>query len=65
MIQVNGMPLEWREGMTVRDVLTARNFKFPLLIISVNDEAVDAKAYDFTAVPDGAEVKVIHLLSGG
>lgn len=65
MIQVNGDPMAWQAGMTVLDVLRARNFKFPLLIITVDGTFVAKKDYPTTAVPDGAEVKVVHLISGG
>jgi thiamine biosynthesis protein ThiS len=65
MIQVNGDPLDWHEGMTVLDVLKARNFKFPLLIISIDGTFVAKGDYATTPVPDGADVKVVHLLSGG
>ena len=65
MIRVNGDLIEWQEGMTVRDVLTARKYLFPLLIITVGDRFVPRDTYDSTAVPDGAEVKVVHLMSGG
>lgn len=65
MITVNGDPLDWTPGMTVRDVLRARNYKFPLLIIKVDEVLVPPKAYDDTPVPDGAEVSVLHLISGG
>ena len=65
MIHVNGDPLEWTAGMTVRDVLTARNYKFPLLVITVDDAFVNRKDWDTTAVPNGANVKVVHLTSGG
>ena len=65
MIQVNGDPLEWQDGMTVRDVLTAKRFTFPMLVITVNDNVVERRAYDTTVIPDGANVKVVHLMSGG
>ena len=65
MITVNEEPLAWHEGMTVRDVLTARNYRFPMLIIHVGDELIQKKDYDTTAIPNGAVVKVIHLISGG
>lgn len=65
MIQVNGDPLEWREGMTVRDILAARNYRFPLLIVTIGDDLIDRKDYATATVPDGAEVKVVHLMSGG
>ncbi len=65
MIQVNGDGMEWQDGLTVRGVLVYRNFRFPLLIITVNGELIQPKAYDTTLVPDEAEVQVIHLMSGG
>jgi sulfur carrier protein len=65
MITVNGDGMAWREGLTVRDVLLHRNFCFPLLIINVNDALIQPKAYDATTIPDGADVQVIHLMSGG
>ncbi len=65
MIRVNGDPLAWREGMTVHDILAAKNYKFPLLIVTVDDAHVARPDYATTSVPDGAEVKVVHLMSGG
>jgi len=65
MIQVNGDPLEWSPGLTVRGIIQARNYKFPLLVVTVDGQRVDRPAYETTQVPDGAVVQVIHLLSGG
>ena len=65
MIQVNGDPLAWSAGMTVRDVLTLRRFTFPMLVITVDGDLVDRKDYDTAPIPDGADVQVLHLMSGG
>jgi thiamine biosynthesis protein ThiS len=65
MIQVNEEPLAWQAGMTVRDVLRAKNYRFPMLIIHVNENLIPKADYDTAVVPDGAVVKVIHLISGG
>jgi sulfur carrier protein len=65
MIQVNGDPLDWKDGMTVRDVLTLRRFTFPMLVITVNERVVERRFYNTTTIPDGANVKVVHLMSGG
>lgn len=62
---VNGDPLDWHEGMTVRDVLTAKNYVFKLLIVTVNGTLVPRGSYDVAPVPAGADVKVVHLISGG
>jgi sulfur carrier protein len=65
MIRVNGDKLEHREGMTVRDVLKARNFVFPLIVVKVDGVLVPREQMDQRLVPDGADVEVIHLMSGG
>lgn len=65
MIEVNGEPLEWQEGLTVRAVLRAKKYLFPLLIVSVDGQLVRRQDYDATPVPDGSTVKVVHLMSGG
>ena len=62
---VNGDPLDWREGMTVRDVLRAKNYVFKLIIVTVNGTLVPRGSYDEAPVPAGADVKVVHLISGG
>ena len=65
MILVNEEPLEWHPGMTVRELLVAKNYRFPMLIIHVNDTLIAKADYDTATVPDDAVVKVIHLISGG
>jgi len=65
MIQVNGDPLPWTPDLTVRGMLVAKNYKFPLVIVSIDDLQVDKADYDTTPVQDGAVVQVMHLISGG
>ena len=65
MITVNGESLEHRDGMTVADILRIRNFIFRMLVVQVNGQIVKRADYPTTVVPDGADVQVIHLISGG
>jgi sulfur carrier protein len=65
VVTVNGQPLDYRDGMSVADVLKARNYIFRMLAVSVNGQFVPRKAYATTIVPDGADVQVIHMISGG
>jgi thiamine biosynthesis protein ThiS len=65
MITVNGSPMEWREGMTVAEILKIRNYVFRMIVVQVNGELVKRGTYDRAAVPDGASVDVIHMISGG
>ncbi len=65
MITVNGEAMPHRPGMTVQDILDARNYVFRMLAVSVNGQIVARKNYKTTQVPDGADVQVIHMISGG
>ncbi|MBC8428650.1 MAG: sulfur carrier protein ThiS [FCB group bacterium] len=65
MIIVNGDRVDWVEGMTVRDVIKAVDYKFPLLITRINGKLIQRDDYDTTVVPDGAILDIIHLMSGG
>jgi sulfur carrier protein len=66
MITVNGEEMAWRDGMTVRDVLDEKNFTFPMISVWINGKPVrDRKDYAITPVPDGGEIEVIHMISGG
>lgn len=66
MIRVNNREeIEWREGMTVSDLLEYLNYTYHQIIVKVNDELVPRESYDTYNVPDGADVKAIHLIAGG
>jgi len=57
--------LEWREGMTVRDVLDAMGYTYALITVTVDGELVEEDDYDHRAVPDGAALNIFHLAHGG
>jgi sulfur carrier protein len=65
MITVNGEQMDWRAGMTIADILKARNYIFRMIAVQVNDELIKRGTYDKEIVPDGADVQVIHMISGG
>ena len=57
--------VEWRDGMTVRDVMHAMKWDYVLIVVTVNGEHVDADDYDTCPVPDDADVRTIHIAHGG
>ncbi|MBP7669495.1 MAG: sulfur carrier protein ThiS [Candidatus Eisenbacteria bacterium] len=57
--------VEWREGMTVQDLLGAMGFTYALITVTVNGAVVDHDDYAAFRIPDGAEVGVFHLAHGG
>ena len=66
MITVNGDKLDWREGMTVQDVLDAKNYTFRMISVWIDGKAVERRdQYATTPVPDDSVVQVIHNISGG
>ena len=64
-ITVNGNTIEWEEGITVQDVLQKMNYSFRMLVIKVDGKLVKKTDYASAIVPSGADVQVIHLISGG
>ena len=66
MITVNGNALEWREGMTVSDVLEAMDYTaLTLITVFIGDDHVPPEDWDTRRVPEGANVRALHLHHGG
>lgn len=65
MITVNGEKSPWREGLTVQQLLDEKNFTFKMLAVWVDDNVVDKSRYSEAKISDGANVQVIHNISGG
>jgi len=64
-ITVNGDVLQWEENMTVSRILELKKYTFKMLVVKINGILVKKSEYAVTKVPNGADVKVIHLMSGG
>lgn len=64
-ITVNGNTVDWDAGMTIDTLLTKMNYTFRMLVIKVNGTLVKKDRYADTPVPQGADVAIIHLISGG
>jgi sulfur carrier protein len=66
MIRINNREeIEWEEGLTVSVLLQRLNYTFPHIIVYVDGEVVRREEYATHPVPDGAGVRVIHLIAGG
>ncbi|MDY6874911.1 MAG: sulfur carrier protein ThiS [Chloroflexota bacterium] len=66
MIRVNDRDeLEWEQGLTVSTLLARFNYTFPHIIVSINGEVIPREEYPARTIPDGADVRVIHLVAGG
>ena len=66
MIRVNNRDeIEWEEEVTVSALLTRFRYTFPHIIVSINGEVIPREEYPARTIPDGADVRVIHLIAGG
>lgn len=65
MINVNGKPHEWWEGMTIKQLLSNLNYTYPVLIVILNEEHIIAEIYDKTIIEDESDIKIIHPVCGG
>lgn len=66
MVTVNNRdPVEWREGLTVQDVLDALGYDYALITVTVNGELVAQEDYTSHLISDQAAVSVFHLAHGG
>lgn len=50
--------------MTIADLLAQLRYSFPHIIVSINGEVI-TKDFATHPIPDGADVRVIHLIAGG
>lgn len=65
MIRVNDDPFDWNKGMTVAKVLEICGFVYHSLIVKVNGRLVKPKHYETHEIPDEADIRVIHMMTGG
>ncbi len=66
MIRVNNRDeIEWQEGLTVTGLLELFRYTFPDIIVKINGELIRREEYPTRLIPDGADVRVIHMIAGG
>lgn len=65
-ITLNFQPMEFPgPSMSVRAMLEAMRYSFPMIIVKVNGLLVERADYGSAMVADGDEVDMYHLVSGG
>lgn len=65
MIRVNGKDMSWEENMTIQTLLDRCGFTFRMIAVWVNGTPYRKDDFTTVFVPDGAEVQVLHMISGG
>ena len=65
MIKVADHTIDWREGMTISDLLIEINDPYPYAVVRINQSYVSRHNFDKTIIPDDAEVYLIPMVAGG
>ena len=65
MITVNSESHPWDEGLTIARLIAEKRYTFKLLVAKIDGKVVKKADWASTTIPDGANVDVIHLMSGG
>ncbi len=65
MVEVNGISVNWEEGLTVEKLLKQMNYTFPKIVVRVNGNIVDKKYWAEYYVTDQSVVQAHHLIAGG
>lgn len=66
MIRVNDRDdVVWEEGLTVSALLERFRYTFPHIVAKIDGEVVPPEEYAACTIPDGADVRLIHLIAGG
>ena len=65
IISVNDNSLKWEKNMTINVILKKMNYTFKMLVVKVNGKLIKKAEYDTIIIPAAADVKIIHLISGG
>jgi thiamine biosynthesis protein ThiS len=67
MIFVNGKPMEWHDKISFREIYRSLGYTIsdPVVNVVVNGELVKKSERAGFVIPDGSEIKVVSILSGG
>ena len=62
---VNNNKIVWQENLTIDKILKIMNYSFKMLVVKVDGKLIKKDEYKTLIIPEKADVKIIHLISGG
>ncbi len=65
MVTVDGVDIDWREGMTVADLLEEMGDGHDCPVVRLNGTFVARHDFHKAPVPDDTEIHLLHLIAGG
>jgi thiamine biosynthesis protein ThiS len=64
-LTVNNNSIDFVEHETIEDLLKRLKFTFPLIIVKINGKHIPRDSYNEVIIQDNADIKIIHMISGG
>ncbi len=66
MIRINNRDeIDWEEGLTIAALLERLRYSYPHIIVTIDGQVVHTEEYESRLIPDGSNVRLIHLIAGG
>ena len=65
MILVNGKEIPWRKGMTIQTLLDECGYTFPMIAVLIDGTPYRNDQFEKVCIEDGADVQMLHMISGG
>jgi thiamine biosynthesis protein ThiS len=65
MIKIKEKSIQWREGMTVADLLKDLDDPQHYAVVKINDKYISRPDFKKTMIPDNSEIFLIPMIAGG
>ncbi len=65
MIKIKEKSIQWREGMTVADLLKDLDDPQHYAVVKINDKYISRPDFKKTMIPDNSEIFLIPMVAGG
>ncbi len=65
MIKIKEKSIQWREGMTVADLLKDLDDPQHYAVVKINNKYISRPDFKKTMIPDNSEIFLIPMIAGG
>lgn len=65
MITVDEKPMEWHQGMTIKELLSMLEHTRFCAAVRLNGKLVSSPSFETTKIPDNAVIYLLPLIAGG
>ncbi len=65
MIKIKEKSIQWREGMTVTDLLKDLDDPQHYAVVKINNKYISRPDFKKTMIPDNSEIFLIPMVAGG